>query len=110
MWELGGRPTGRASSHASAACEAQRDAAKRAYERSVLDLSAEVTVMSDVYDWSRRWLEQDLALANDDDARAAAIQAHLARMEQLARREFRHVEKVEYYLTEAEAMLAELRP
>ncbi len=86
-----------------------RDMARRAYEHAVGDWQVSV-VTEDVCRWSRRWLDQELALASSNEARITAINAHLARMQELAHREYRHVVDLEYYLTEAELMLAEIQP
>jgi len=84
--------------------------ARRAYESAVVSRQADTVVMEDVCRWSRRWLDQELALAMSDQDKIAAIKAQLDRIQYLARHEFRQVVDLEYYLTEAELMLAEIRP
>ena len=87
-----------------------RDMARRAYENAVVDRQVLMVTMEDVCRWSRRWLDQELALAASDEDKLVAIKAHLGRIQHLAQHESRQIEVLEYYLTEAELMLAEIRP
>jgi uncharacterized protein (TIGR03067 family) len=98
------------AAHSPAGRAELRDAARRSYESAVFGVEMGTRVIDDVYQWSRRWLEQELILAGGDKAKIAALNAHLERMQRLASKEFRQREDAEYYLTEAELRLGELHP
>lgn len=59
---------------------AVRDAAKATYQSTQLDYDRGMAVFSEVYAWSRRWLEAELNLAADRPAEIAVLQEHWKRM------------------------------
>jgi len=64
----------------------------------------------EVYQASRRWLEQELALARSNEDRIAAQQAHLDRTQELANIALWRSSEVEFYVAEAELMFDKLQP
>ena len=60
--------------------QAVRNAAKAAYQSTQADYDRGMAVFSDVYAWSRRWLEAELNLAQDRPAEIAILQEHWKRM------------------------------
>ncbi len=59
------------------------DDAAKAYEASKASYDVGTEVMSNVYVWSRRWLEAERALAQTDEEEIAALRAHRERMRRL---------------------------
>lgn len=75
--ELQGRAVARAHcKHAVAV----RDAAKAGYQTTQADYDLGMAVFSEVYQWSRRWLEAEGNLAQDRPAKIAALQEHWQHM------------------------------
>lgn len=59
---------------------AVRDAAKAGYQTIQADYDLGMAVFSEVYQWSRRWLEAEINLAQDRPAQIAALQEHWKHM------------------------------
>ncbi len=87
-----------------------RDIAERSYdETEALFESGEATPF-EVYQASRRWLDEELALARGADDKVTFQQAHLDRMRDLANYSLWRTSEVEFYVAEAELQFDKLRP
>ena len=94
------------------------DAAAKTFEATKASYDVGTEVMSNVYVWSRRWLEADRALARSDADEIAALEAHRRRMRQLMMKiramyvtgtkggEIERFAATKFYLAEADAWLA----
>lgn len=94
------------------------DAAEGGYTAWRASYSAGTAVAADCYIWSRRWVEAERALAENQEAELAALRRHRDRMQQLFRKvDALHREGVrggegtqffaaKFYLAEAEVWLA----
>lgn len=97
------------------------DAAKGGYTAWQASYNAGTAVASDCYIWSRRWVEAEQALAEDQKAQRVALQQHRDRMEQLFQKidalhragvrggEEEHYYAAKFYLAEAEIWLASVQ-
>ena len=77
-------PSGAASGRDAA--EAMLQAARRTSNSTEAAIDAGTRPFSDLYVWSRRWLEAERAAADDNDGELAALKDHSARMTQLYRK------------------------
>jgi uncharacterized protein (TIGR03067 family) len=84
--------------------------AERTYDETLAFYETSEATPTEVYQASRRWLDQELALAQSTDDKIAAQQAHLDRTQELANIALWRSSEVEFYVAEAELMLDKLRP
>ncbi|HEV3341975.1 MAG TPA: hypothetical protein VG125_16525, partial [Pirellulales bacterium] len=92
-------------------------AAAKTFEATHASYEVGTEIMSNVYVWSRRWLEAERALARTDAEEIAALEAHRARMKQLMLKiralymtgtkggEMEKFNATRFYLAEADAWL-----
>jgi hypothetical protein len=100
-----------------------RDTAKYVYERLELREQRDLPPVTSAdlelaYQWSKRWMEAEIALAaGDAEPKRAAAAAHCERMLTWSRRLFQHnrqdvtgvhISAATYYLAEAELLLEQL--
>ncbi len=97
---------------------AVRDAAKATYQSTQSDYDKGMAVFSEVYRWSRSWMEAELNLAKDRPTEIAALQEHWKRMKRAyftikalnktgARGgEKQKLDAADFYVAEAELWLA----
>jgi hypothetical protein len=91
--------------------------AAETFEATKASYDVGTTIMSNIYVWSRRWLEGERALARTDAEEIAALQAHRQRMLQLMKKiralyitgtkggETEKFAATKFYLAEADAWL-----
>ena len=92
-------------------------AAKRTYERRLTRIRLAEGMPADLFGWSRRWLDAELALSKDKAARLASLQAHVKRTREVegiadvyakaGQGQQDHADEATYYRIEAEIMLIE---
>jgi uncharacterized protein (TIGR03067 family) len=87
-----------------------RDLAERAYDETESSYENSEVAAFEVYQASKRWLEQELAMIKSPDDKLKFHQAHLDRMRDLANFSLWRTSEVEYYVAEAEQTLDKLRP
>jgi uncharacterized protein (TIGR03067 family) len=61
------------------------DAARKVFEQNLVRLKEAQGLPSELFGWSERWLEAELALAETPDARAKALREHLDRTREVER-------------------------
>ncbi|HTU26509.1 MAG TPA: TIGR03067 domain-containing protein [Pirellulales bacterium] len=108
----GGDKAGGKTAHDAdrAALEELRELAERSFEESLGFFEAGDAFGWEVYHWSRVLLEHDLALADEDEKKLLATQAHLDRMMNLAHAGLWRSRELEYYVSEAELKVNRLKP
>jgi hypothetical protein len=117
---------GKAADHAAAQgdplkqkAEAVLDAARRTFAVQLVEYEAKKSHPEHVYRWSRRWMDAQRALSETRAERAAAIEDHLTRMEQLLKVTERQYEvgtasaaafrAFQFYVAEAQLWLAQTK-
>ncbi len=95
---------------ATAALRELRDIAERSFDETEASFEASEVAAFEVYQASRRWLEQELALAPSAQDQILFHQAHLDRLRALADYSLWRTSEVEYYVAEAELTLDKLQP
>ncbi len=99
-----------AGKNVTAAVRELRDIAERSYDEAQASFESNEVAPIEVYQASRRWLEQELALAAAEPDKIPFYQAHLDRMRDMASFSLWRTSEVEYYVAEAESWLHKLLP
>jgi hypothetical protein len=95
--------------------EKRLEAARNVYTQNLTRVKAATGIPSELYGWSERWLEAELALADKQGDRVKALRNHLDRTREVERVALSHVvaghavkaegEAATYYRVEAEIRL-----
>ncbi len=95
---------------ASPALRELRDIAERTFDETQASYESAEVAAFEVYQASKRWLEQELALAQTPEKKLTCHQAHLDRMRDMANFSLWRTSEVEFYVAEAELTLDKLHP
>jgi outer membrane protein TolC len=103
----------------AALAKAKVEAAAKAFETAEKSYATGQSTAEQVYLWSRRWLEARRDLADNQAERAAAVEAHLGRLQMLRKTitarykvgnaPYAEVTGAEFYVVEAELWLAQAK-